>query len=87
MWVAGSTKVQSGNAGTFQLNDNFLAGVLLPQPVTVVTTNFTNFVNLAGLSALAGAGPIRLRVVGFVLVDQQTNQPVIVARRVEQLNP
>jgi hypothetical protein len=87
LWVVGSTNVQSGNAGTFQLNDNFLAGVLLPQPVTVMTTNFTNFVNLAGLSALTGAGPIRLRVVGFVLMNQQTNQPVIVARRVEQLNP
>jgi hypothetical protein len=87
LWVAGSTQVQSGNAGTFKLDDNFLAGVLLPQPVTVITTNFTNFVNLAGLSALTGAGPIRLRVVGFILVDQQTNTPVIVARRVEQLNP
>ncbi|HEV2490888.1 MAG TPA: DUF5666 domain-containing protein [Candidatus Acidoferrales bacterium] len=87
MWVVGSTQVQSGNAGSFQLNDNFLAGVLLPQPVTVITTNFTNFVNLAGLSALTGSGPIHLRVVGFVLMDQQTNQPVIMARRVEQLNP
>lgn len=87
LWVSGSTQVQSGNAGSFQLNDNFLAGVLLPQPVTVMTTNFTNFVNLAGLSALTGTGPIRLRVVGFVLMNQQTNQPVIVARRVEQLTP
>lgn len=87
LWVPGSTQVQSGNAGSFQLNDNFLAGVLLPQPVTVMTSDFTNFVNLAGLSALTGAGPIRLRVVGFVLMNQQTNQPVIVARRVEQLNP
>jgi hypothetical protein len=87
MWVVGSTQVQSGNAGSFQLNDNFLAGVLLPQPVTVMTTNFTNFVNLAGLSALTGSGPIHLRVVGFILMDQQTNQPVIVARRVEQLSP
>ena len=87
LWVPGSTQVQSGNAGSFQLNDNFLAGVLLPQPVTVMTTNFTTFVNLAGLSALTGAGPIRLRVVGFILMNQQTNTPVIVARRVVQLAP
>lgn len=87
LWVPGSTQVQSGNAGSFQLNDNFLAGILLPQPVTVMTTDFTTFVNLAGLSALTGSGPIRLRVVGFVLMNQQTNQPVIVARRVEQLTP
>jgi hypothetical protein len=86
-WVPGSTQIQSGNAGSFQLNDNFLAGVLLPQPVTVVTTNFTNFVNLSGLSALTGTQPMKLRVVGFILMDQQTNQPVIVARRVELVTP
>lgn len=86
-WVPGSTQIQAGNAGSFQLNDNFLAGVLLPQPVTVVTTNFTNFVNLSGLSALTGTQPMKLRVVGFILMDQQTNQPVIVARRVELVTP
>lgn len=86
-WVPGSTQIQAGNAGSFQLNDNFLAGVLLPQPVTVITTNFTNFVNLSGLSALTGMQPMKLRVVGFILVDQQTNQPVIVARRVELVTP
>ncbi|MGH9782076.1 MAG: DUF5666 domain-containing protein, partial [Candidatus Acidiferrales bacterium] len=86
-WVPGSTQIQNGNAGSFQLNDNFLAGVLLPQPVTVITTNFTKFVNLSGLSALMGTQPMRLRVVGFILVDQQTNQPEIVARRVELVTP
>ncbi len=86
-WVPGSTQIQTGNAGRFQLNDDFLAGVLLPQPVTVMTTNFTTFVGLSGLSALTGTQPLRLRVVGFILVNQQTNQPEIVARRVELVTP
>ena len=51
-WVVGSTNVQNGNSGTFSLNDNYLAGVLLPQPLTVMSTNFTNYINLSGLSAL-----------------------------------
>jgi hypothetical protein len=84
-WVPGSTVVQSGNAGSFQLNDQWTAGVLLPSPLTVLTTNDTNFINLSGLSALTGTNPIPIRVVGFILVDSTTNQPVMVARSVEEL--
>lgn len=84
-WVTGSTQIQAGNAGRFQLNDDYLAGILLPQPVTVVTTNYTNFINLSGLSALTGTQPISLRVIGFILMNQQTNQAEIVARSVEEL--
>ncbi|MGA8553048.1 MAG: DUF4382 domain-containing protein [Candidatus Acidiferrales bacterium] len=84
-WVPGSTTVRNGNAGSFQLNDKWTAGVLLPNPLTVLTTNFTNFINLSGLSALQGTSAISIRVVGFVIVDQATGQPVLVARSVEQL--
>jgi uncharacterized protein DUF4382 len=84
-WVAGSTVIQNGNAGTFQLNDNWTAGVLLPSPLTVMTTNDTNFINLSGLSALQGTQPISIRAVGFILINQATGQPVMVARSVEQL--
>lgn len=84
-WVAGSTVIQSGNAGSFQLNDESTAGVLLPNPLTILTTNDTIFINLSGLSALTGSNPIPVRVVGFVLVDSQTSQPVMVARSVEEL--
>jgi Domain of unknown function (DUF4382) len=84
--AVGSTTVQSGNAGSFALTDQSTAGVLLPNPLTVFTTNDTNFINLSGLSALTGTSAIPLRVVGFVLVNPQTNQPVMVARSVEQLN-
>jgi Domain of unknown function (DUF5666)/Domain of unknown function (DUF4382) len=84
-WVPGSTVIQNNNAGTFQLNDQWTAGVLLPQPLTVITTNDTNFINLSGLSALQGAQPISIRVVGFILINQATGQPVMVARSVEEL--
>jgi hypothetical protein len=83
--VPGQTVVQSGNSGSFELTDQSTAGILLPSPLTVLTTNGTNFVNLSGLSALTGNQAIPLRVVGFILVDPLTNTPVMVARRVEQL--
>ncbi|MDE3108838.1 MAG: DUF4382 domain-containing protein [Acidobacteriota bacterium] len=82
-WVPGSTVIRSGNAGSFQLNDDWTAGVLLPNPLTVITGNGTIFINLSGLSALSGTQAIPLRVVGFILVDSATNQPVMVARAVE----
>jgi hypothetical protein len=83
-WVPGSTIVQSGNAGSFQFTDSWTAGVLLPSPLTVLTTNSTRFINLSGLSALTGTQAIPLRVVGFVLIDPSTSTPVMVARSVEQ---
>ena len=85
-WVVGSTQIQSGNAGTFTFNDNYIAGVLLPKPLTIISTNFTNFINLGGLSNLSGAQPIPLRIVGFILMDPLTNTPVMVARTIEKMN-
>ena len=79
--VSGSATILHGNNGTFQLNDNWVAGVLLPQPLTVMTTDFTNFINVTGLSALQNGNPVR--VVGFVLFDSTTSQAVFVARSVE----
>lgn len=84
-WVVGSTVVQTGNQGSFQLTDRSPAGQLLPSPLMILTTSDTNFINLSGLSALNGSNPLPIRVVGFVLVDSQTNQPVMAARSVEEL--
>jgi hypothetical protein len=84
-WVAGSTQILNGNLGSFELSDDWTAGVLLPAPLTVLTTNDTNFINLGGLSGLAGASPISIRVVGFILIDPVAQQPVMVARSVEEL--
>lgn len=85
-WVVGSTHIQSGNSGTFTFNDNYIAGLLLPKPLTIISTNFTNFINLGGLSDLSGAQPIPLRIVGFILLDPLTNSPVMVARTIEKMN-
>ena len=85
-WVVGSTQIQSGNSGTFSFNDNYLAGVLLPKPLTIISTNFTNFINLNGLSDLSGSQPIPLRIVGFILIDPVTISPVMVARTIEKMN-
>jgi len=86
--LAGNVVVNNGNNGSFQLTDNWTAGVLLPAPLTVMTTNDTVFINLSGLSALQGAATTTpLRVVGFVIVDPGMSPaaPVLVARSVEQL--
>jgi hypothetical protein len=84
--LAGNVVVQNGNAGSFQLNDNWTAGILLPQPLTVMTTSVTDFINLSGLSALQGQTGTPLGVVGYVLIDPQTSQPVLIAGAVAQLN-
>ncbi len=83
--LAGNVVVQQGNTGSFQLNDNWTAGVLLPQPLTVMTTDATAFINLSGLSALQGQSGMSLRVVGYVLINSAISQPVLVASAVEQL--
>jgi hypothetical protein len=84
-WVPGSTVVQSGNSGSFQLTDNWTAGVLLPNPLSILTTNSTNFINLTGLSALTGTTALPIRVVGFILYNSLTGGPVMVARSVEEI--
>ncbi len=82
-WVVGSTNV---GASTFQFNSNGLAGVLFNGPVTVYCTPFTEFRGgLTGLGDLTGNAAIPLRVVGLVLKDPISGQPVFVARRVEKL--
>ena len=82
-WVIGSTDT---GAGTFQFNSNGLAGVLFNGPVTVYCTPLTVFKGgLTGLSSLTGSAAINLRVVGLVLKDPISGQPVFVAHSVEQL--
>jgi hypothetical protein len=80
-WVVGSTDT---GASTFQFNSNGVAGVLFNGPVTVYCTPFTKFRGgLTGLSGLTGTAAIPLRVVGLVLKDPISGQPVFVAHSVE----
>ena len=82
-WVVGSTN--TGN-GTFQFNSDGLAGVLFNGPITVYTTPLTNYLGgLNGLSDLSGGSSISIRVVGLVLKDPSSGNPVFVARSVEEL--
>ena len=82
-WVVGSTDT---GASTFQFNSNGLAGVLFNGPVTVYVTPFTRFAGgLTGLGDLKGTSTTPLRVVGLVLKDPISGQPVFVARGVEEL--
>jgi hypothetical protein len=73
-------------ASTFQFNSNGLAGVLFNGPVTVYVTPFTRFGGgLHGLSDLSSNPTNPLRVVGLILKDPISGQPVFVARAVEEL--
>jgi hypothetical protein len=83
-WVVGSTDI---GANTFQFNSNGVAGVLFNGPITVYCTPFTRFKGgFTGLGSLTGTAAINLRVVGLVLKDPISGQPVFVARGVEQLS-
>lgn len=83
--TASSVKIQSGNVGSFTFSDNSTAGILLPTPLEVMTTNQTNFIGVSGLSGLSTAGAVPLRIVGYILIDPSTNAPVLVANSVEEL--
>ena len=81
-WVTGSTMIQNGNTGSFQINEKGMVGVFLNGPLTVLTSNATEFDGLSGLSALTGTQAIPLHVVGLLLQDPATGGPVLVANRV-----
>jgi hypothetical protein len=81
--VANSTNV---GAHTFQFNSKGLAGVLFNGPITVFVTPFTRFGGgLMQLSDLTSNPTNPLRVVGLVLKDPISGQPVFVARSVVEL--
>jgi hypothetical protein len=78
----------SANVGTstFQFNSNGLAGILFNGPVTVYLTPFTRLAGgLTSLEDLTSNPTNSLRVVGIVLKDPISGQPVFVARSVVEL--
>ena len=81
--VSGSVNV---GASTFQFNSNGLVGVLFNGPVTVYVTPFTRFGGgLTSLQDLTSNPTNPLRVIGIVLKDPISGQPVFVARSVVEL--
>jgi hypothetical protein len=81
--VAGSANV---GTSTFQFNSNGLAGILFNGPVTVYVTPFTRFGGgLTSLQDLTNNPTNPLRVIGVVLKDPISGQPVFVARSVTEL--
>jgi hypothetical protein len=84
----GTLVANSANTGTstFQFNSNGLAGVLFNGPVTVYVTPFTRFGGgLTSLQDLTSNPTNPLRVIGLVLKDPISGQPVFVARSVTEL--
>jgi hypothetical protein len=85
-WVVGSTH-GSGKNGSFNFRATGLTGMLFGQAVRVVTSDRTRFINLTDLGDLSGSNPIALRVVGLVLKEPVTGNPVIIAWAVERMAP
>ena len=78
--VANSVTISSGNAGSFQIQNNGLMGYVLGAPLTVKTSQMTKFINVNGLSGLQSAGTARLEVRGLILKDQTTGNPTMYAQ-------
>jgi Domain of unknown function (DUF5666) len=84
----GTLVANSANTGTstFLFNSNGLAGILFNGPVTVYVTPFTRFGGgLTSLQDLTNNPTNALRVIGVVLKDPISGQPVFVARSVTEL--
>ena len=72
-------------AGTFQMQVNGFAGLLIPQTVTVYVVNNTTF--RSGLTAMSSVtASANVRVVGLLLKDPVSGQTILIARYVDSLN-
>lgn len=83
--VSGSVVITSGNAGSFQVQNNGLLGYVLGSPLTVKTSQGTRFRDVNGLAGLQAAGTAKLAVRGLVLEDPTTGQPTMYAHWVQLL--
>ena len=80
--VAGSVNTANG---TFQMQINGFAGLLVPQTVTVYTASPTEFRGgLTGLGSLTGGENVR--VVGLLLKDPASGNTVLLAHYVDELD-
>jgi hypothetical protein len=80
--AAGSVNTSTN---TFQMNVSGFAGLLVTNPVTVYVGGGTDFRNgLTSMSGLPTAGNIR--VVGLLVKDPLSGNPVLLARHIDLLN-
>ena len=79
--VAGSVNMPNSS---FQMNVDGIKGILFNGPVTVYLVGDTQFrFGFHGLGDLQNAGTARVRVVGFVLKDPSTGNPIILGKFVD----
>jgi uncharacterized protein DUF4382 len=83
--VANSVMINSGNQGSFQLQNNGLLEWVAQGPFTVNTSNNTIFFNVNGLGGLASAGTAPIVAGGLVLKNPSTGLPEVYAHRVKVL--
>jgi hypothetical protein len=83
--VSGSVQINSGNRGSFLMQNDLLMSYAAGGPFTVYTGNLTVFENIDGLSGLQSAGAANLVTRGLVFKDPITQKPVVVAGRVRVL--
>ncbi|MBV8050814.1 MAG: DUF4382 domain-containing protein [Acidobacteriaceae bacterium] len=83
--VLNSVQVNSGNLGSFQMQNDLLMSYAAGGPFTVDTGNLTIFDNVNGLVGLQSAGSANLVVRGLVFKDQTSGHPFVVAGRVRVL--
>lgn len=83
--VANSVTIQSGNIGSFEMQNDALMSYSAGGPFVVNTVNQTQFVNIDGLSGLQAAGSTNLVARGLVLYDPTTQKPVVWAHVVRVL--
>jgi hypothetical protein len=80
--VLNSVVINSGNAGSFQLQNNRMLGYVLGAPISVQTANSTKFTNLNGLADIQSGGNMSLATYGLILKDPVSGNPTMYAHRV-----
>ncbi|HXZ40476.1 MAG TPA: DUF4382 domain-containing protein [Terriglobales bacterium] len=83
--VANSVSINSGNQGSFEMQNDLLMSYSAGGPFTVYTGEPTIFENINGLAGLQSAGAANLVTRGLVFKDLNTQKPIVVAGRVRVL--
>jgi hypothetical protein len=80
--VLNTVVINSGNAGSFQLQNNRMLGYVLGAPLAVQTASSTKFTNLNGLADIQSGGNMSLATYGLILKDPVSGNPTMYAHRV-----